>query len=132
MLEYVIPSSYSPLLIVFQGMNISPIAITPGPTTPTAPKQPTTLTTTTQIQGSKKSHETPVTTQDPEITIMATKETTHAITSIEIDVPNRKNDYICFLYEIICFFKVFTLRRTVFSIHLFFSRSVGNFYKINN
>ena len=92
--------SYSHLPIAFQNMGISPMPIKPGPTTPTAPPLPTTTTTTT-IQGSKKLHETPVTTHDPEITKMATEETTQEITSTEIDVPKRKNDYIRLFYGII-------------------------------
>ena len=97
MLEYVIPYSYSHLPIAFQGMGISPMLITPRTTTPTAPPLPTTTT----IQGSKKLHETPVTTQDPDITKMVTEESTQEITSTKIDVPKRKNDYICLFYEII-------------------------------
>ena len=74
--------------------------IIPEPTTPTAPPLPTTTTTTT-MQGSKKLHETPARTHDPEITKMATEETMQEITSTEIDVPKGKNYYICLLYGII-------------------------------
>ena len=81
-------------------MNISSMSTAPGPTTPTAPPLPTTTT----IQGSKKLHETPVTTHDPEITKMATEETTQEITSTEIDLPKRTTDYICLLYGIMCFY----------------------------
>ena len=78
-------------------MNISSMSTAPGPTTPTAPPLPTTITT---IQGSKKLHETPVTTHGPEITKMAKEETTQEITSTEPDVPTRKNDSICLLCRI--------------------------------
>ena len=97
--EYDIPYSHSHLSIAFQDMGISPMPIIPGPTTPTAPPLPTTTTTT--IQGSKKLPETPPRTHDPEITKMATEETTQEITSTEIDVPKGKNYYICLLYGII-------------------------------
>ena len=126
LLECVNSYSYSHLPIAFQNMGISPMPIKPGPPTPTAPPLPTTTT----IQGSKKFHETPVTTHDPEITKMATEETTQEITSTEPDVPKRKNDSIYLLYRIVCF-NIFTLSREALSIYLHFSRSVSHLYKTN-
>ena len=97
LLEYVIPYSYLHLSIAFQDMGISPMPIIPGPKSSSAPPLPTTTT----MQGSKKLHETPARTHDPEITKTATEETTQEITSTEIDVPKGKNYYICLLYGII-------------------------------
>ena len=61
---------------------------TAGPTTTTTPPQPTTTT----IQRSKETHETPVTTHDPNITTMATKEVTKEFTTAEPEIAKRKND----------------------------------------
>ena len=74
---------------------------TAGPTTVTTP-----LSTTTTIQRSKETHETPVTTHDLEITTRATKEATQEITATEQDIAKRKNDSKCLLYRIICFFGI--------------------------
>ena len=71
---------------------------TAGPTTPTTPL-PTISTTT--IQGSKETHEAQETTHAPEITSMATKDSTQEITPTEPDIAKRKNDSKCLLYRII-------------------------------
>ena len=68
-----------------------------GPTTP--PTSP--LPTTTAIQGSKKTHETPVTINDTEITAMVTEAATQEIITNEPNISERKNDSICLLYRII-------------------------------
>ena len=68
------------------------LSTTAGPTTTTTPPQPTTTTT---MQRSKEPHETSVTTYDPEITTMATKEATQDITTIEPEIAKRKNYSKC-------------------------------------
>ena len=93
--------SYFYLLIVFQDIYIPPMPLTTaGSTTPTAPPLPTT-TTTTAIQGSKKTHETPVTINDTEITAMVTEAATQESITNEPNISKRKNDSICLLYRII-------------------------------
>ena len=124
MLEYVIPYLYSHLLIVFQDMYIPPMPpTTAGPTTTTTPQQPPPTT----IQRSKETHETPVTTHDPNITTMATKEATKEFTTTEPEIAKRKNDSKCLLYRIICFFgiKYFHTRYALLMI-LFLKTSITN------
>ena len=76
---------------------IVPNTTTAGPTTP--PTSP--LPTTTAIQGSKKTHETPVTINDTEITAMVTEAATQEIITNEPNLSKRKNDSISLLYGII-------------------------------
>ena len=66
--------------------------------TATTPPPPTT------IQRSMETHETPVTTHAPEITIMATEGSTQEISTTESEFAKRKNDSKYLLYRIICCF----------------------------
>ena len=70
---------------------------TAGPPTPTTSPLPT----TTATQGSKKTHETPVTIHDPENKTMVTEAATQEIITNEPNLSKRKNDSISLLYGII-------------------------------
>ena len=81
----------------------------------------------TTIQGSKETHEAQETTHAPEITSMATKDSTQEITPTEPDIAKRKNDSKCLLYRIICFcgIKDFHTRYALLMI-LFLKTSIPN------
>ena len=53
------------------------------------------------MQGSKKTHETPVTIHDPENKTMVTEAATQEIITNEPNLSKRKNDSISLLYGII-------------------------------